>query len=75
MIGRILQKKFPKGDDPDKWTRIYVDNWWSPKDKSFINNKSSGKKFLSVYKKTGNQVYDGKKAIYKTTVRIYNNNL
>ena len=75
MIGRILQKKFPKGDDPDKWTRIYVDNWWSPKDKSFINNKSSGKKFLSVYKKTGNQVYDGKKAIYKTAVRIYNNNL
>jgi hypothetical protein len=75
MIGRVLDKKFPKGDDPDKWTRIYVDNWWSPSAKSFINNKSSGKKFLPVYEKTGNQVYDGKKAIYKTAVRIYNNNL
>ena len=54
---------------------------WSPKGKEFINNKASGKKLFPQYPKkdgspkTGNQVYDGKKAIYKTAVRIYNNNL
>lgn len=44
----------------DVWTEKYINNWWSPKEKTQATHKKGG------------TVYKSKKAIYNTAVRAYN---
>ena len=44
----------------DVWTEKYINNWWSPKEKTQATHKKGG------------TVYKSKKAIYNTAVKAYN---
>ena len=57
MVNRIGAKGFD-GEDGDKWTSSYICKWWWPAK-------------CSVYVK-GTTQYDGKLAIYKTAIKIFN---
>lgn len=57
MVSRIEAKEID-GTDGDKWTRGYIDRWWSPKKKA-------------DYVK-GTKTYDSKYNIYRSAMKRFN---
>ena len=70
MANRIAGKGFD-GLDADKWTRKYIDRWWSPADKATLNPYNDVILF-GRRGKTGAQVYNTKRSFYTSAMTKYN---
>ena len=70
MANRITGKGFD-GLDADKWTRKYIDRWWSPADKANLNPNNNVVDF-NRQGKTGAQTYNTKRSFYTSAMTKYN---
>ena len=53
-----ITRKGIDGENGDKWTSLYINNWWSPPSKSTLSK--------------GTKIYNEKLAIYNTAIKKYN---
>ena len=53
-----ITRKGIDGENGDKWTSLYINNWWSPPSKSTFSK--------------GTKIYNEKLAIYNTAIKKYN---